>query len=54
MTSTHKMEYQVLLYIFQKNSALATLGLKEMGKLLWEGREKKFAQLLAVSVWLLR
>ena len=40
MTSTHKMEYQVLLYIFQKNSALATLGLKEMGKLLWEGREK--------------
>ena len=50
MTSTHKMEYQVLLYIFQKNSALATLGLKEMGKLLWEGREKR-SVLLDVSVW---
>ena len=25
------MEYQVFLYIFQKNSAMATLGLKEMG-----------------------
>ena len=24
---------------------MATLGLKEMGKFLWEGREKKFAQL---------
>ena len=31
------------------NFAMATLGLKEMGKFLWEGREKKFAQ-LAVSV----
>ena len=27
--------------IFQTNSAMATLGLKEMGKFLWEGREKK-------------
>jgi hypothetical protein len=33
MASTPKMEYQ-------KNSAMATLGLKEMGKFLWEGREK--------------
>ena len=31
------------------NFAMATLGLKEMGKFLREGREKKFAQ-LAVSV----
>ena len=34
------MEYQVFLCIFKKNSAMATLGLKEMGKFLWEGREK--------------
>ena len=34
------MEYQVCLCIFQKNSAMATYGLKEMGKFLWEGREK--------------
>ena len=40
MASTPKMEYQVFLYIFQKNSAMATLDLKEMGKFLWEGREK--------------
>ena len=26
--------------ILQTNLAMATLGLKEMGKLLWEGREK--------------
>ena len=39
MASTPKMEYQVFLCIFQKNSALCTLGLKEMGKFLWEGRE---------------
>ena len=30
MTSTPKMQYQVFLCIFQKNSAMATLGLKEM------------------------
>ena len=30
----------VFLCIFQKNSAMATLGLKEKGKFLWEGREK--------------
>ena len=40
MASTLKMEYQIFLFIFQKNSAMATLGLKEMGKFLWEGREK--------------
>ena len=35
MASTPKMEYQVFLCIFQKNSAMATLGLKDMGKFLW-------------------
>ena len=40
MASTPKMEYQVFLCIFQKNSAMATLGLREMGKFLWEGRGK--------------
>ena len=40
MASTPKMEYHIFLCIFQKNSAMATLGLKEMGKFLWEGREK--------------
>ena len=40
MASTPKMEYQVFLCIFQKNSAMATLGLKEMGKFLWKGRKK--------------
>ena len=34
------MEYQVFLCIFNKNSAIATLGLKKMGKFVWEGREK--------------
>ena len=34
MVSNPKMEYQVFLCIFQMNSAMATLGLKEMGKLL--------------------
>ena len=27
-------------YIFSMNFAMATLGLKEIGKFLWEGREK--------------
>ena len=36
-------------FIFQMNFAMATLGLKEMGKFFWEGREKKSAQ-LTVSV----
>ena len=40
MASTLKMEYQVFLCIFQKNSAMATLGLNEMGKFSWEGRKK--------------
>ena len=40
MASTPKMEYQLFLCIFQNKSAMATLGLKEMGKFLWEGRGK--------------
>ena len=40
IASNPKMEYQVFLCIFQKNSAMATLGLKGMGKFLWEIREK--------------
>ena len=40
LASTPKMEYQFFLCIFQKNSAMATYGLKEVGKFLWEGREK--------------
>ena len=40
MASNLKMEYQDFLCIFQKNSAMATYGLKEMGKFSWEGREK--------------
>ena len=40
MPSNPKMEYRVFLCIFQKNLAIGTLGLKEMGKFLWEGREK--------------
>ena len=43
-----KMEYQVSLCIFQKNSAMVTLDLKEMGKFLWEGREK------GLPCWLLQ
>ena len=33
------MEYQDFLCIFQKNSAMATLALEEMGKFLWEGKK---------------
>ena len=40
MASTLKMKYQIFLCIFQKNSAMATLCLKEMEKFFWEGREK--------------
>ena len=40
MACSPKMEYQGFFFIFQRNSAMATLGLKEMGKFLWEGREK--------------
>ena len=34
LASTLKMEYQVFLCIFQKNSAMATLGLKEFSRFL--------------------
>ena len=47
MASNPKMEYQVFLCIFQKNSAMATLGLKEMGTFLWEGREKSLPSWLS-------
>ena len=47
MASTPKMEYHVFLCIFQKKSAMATLGLKEMGKFLWEGREKSLPSSLS-------
>ena len=40
MASTPKMEYHVFLCIFQKNSAMGTLGLKEVGKFLLEVWEK--------------
>ena len=36
---------------FQKNSAMATLGLKEMGKFLWEGREKGLPCWLSQFCW---
>ena len=47
MASTPKMEYQVFLCIFQKNSAMVTLGLKEKEKFLWEGMEKGLPYLLS-------
>ena len=47
MASNPKMEYQVFLCIFQKNSAMATLGLKEMGKFLWESRKKSLPSWLS-------
>ena len=34
------MEYQVFICIVQKNSAMDTIGLKKMEKILWEGCEK--------------
>ena len=36
---THFSYYQVFLCIFYELLAMATLGLKEMGKFLWEDRE---------------
>ena len=33
--------------IFPKNLAMAALGLKEMGKFLWEGREKSLPSRLS-------
>ena len=47
MVSTPQMEYQVFLCISQTNSAMATLGLKGMGKFLWEGREKSLPSWLS-------
>jgi hypothetical protein len=47
MASNPKMEYQVFLCIFQKNSAMATLGLKEMGKF---QVGKKFCQVGCLSL----
>ena len=44
--ATPKMENRVFLCISQKNSAMATLALKDMGKFLWEGRKK------GLSCWL--
>ncbi len=49
MEYNSKMEKKVFLYNFQKKIAIDTLGLKEMGKFLWEGGKKSSA-LLAVSV----
>jgi hypothetical protein len=46
MASTPKMEYHIFLCVIQKNSAMATIGLTEMGKSLWEGREKGLAVLV--------
>ena len=39
--SNPKMEYKVLSCIFHLSLAMTTLGLKEMGKFLWEGWEKE-------------
>ena len=50
MASTLEMEYQVFLCIFQKNSVMATLSLKEMRKFLWEGREKSLPLPMDVSI----
>ena len=47
MASNPKMECQGFLCIFQKNSAMATYGLKEMRKFLWEGREKSLPSWLS-------
>ena len=47
MASNPKMKYQVFLCTFQKDSAMATLGLKEMGKFLWAGREKSLSSWLS-------
>ena len=52
MASNPKMEYQVLFCIFQKNSTMATLGLKEMGKFLWEGKSFPSRQSVKDPMWL--
>ena len=52
MASNAKMEHQVFLCIFQKNSAMATLGLKEMGKFLQTlGSHSKVHLENAKKVW---
>ena len=51
MAYNPKMEYQVFLCIFQMNSAMAALGLKEMGKFLWEGREKSLPSWLSQFIF---
>jgi hypothetical protein len=35
--------------IFPMNFAMATFGLKEMGKFLWEGREKSLPNWLSIT-----
>ena len=47
MASSLKMEYHVFHCIFKKNSAMAALCLKEMGKFLSEGREKSLPSWLS-------
>jgi hypothetical protein len=39
--------YQTFFCIFPMNFAIATLGLKEMGKFLWDGREKSLPSWLS-------
>ena len=55
MASTPKMEYQVFLCIFQKNSAMATLCLKEMGnraeKEQHQDATKKICTNLILMLW---
>ena len=53
MASNPKMEYQVFLCIFQKNSVMATIGLKEMGKFLFKSKAAiaKFIGKMKKKVW---
>ena len=46
MASTPLFIIPDFFFIFQTNLAMATLGLKEMGKFFWESREK------GLSCWL--
>ena len=47
---THFSYYQTFFFcIFPMNFAMATLGLKEMGKFIWEGREKSLPSWLSQS-----
>ena len=47
MASNLKMEYHVFHCIFKKNSSMAALCLKKMGKFLAEGREKSLLSWLS-------